>query len=74
MNVTELTINEKATITSLQNIDKKFVGRLMDLGIYESASILLLNKFPSSKLYIIEVDGVELCLREEDAVHIEVSI
>ena len=73
MNITDLKRDEKAQITSLGNLDKKFIGRLMDLGIYESAEVVMLNWLTFNKLYVIEVDEIELCLREEDAKQIEVK-
>ena len=73
MNITDLKRDEKAQITSLGNLDKKFISRLMDLGIYESAEVVMLNCLTFNKLYVIEVDEIELCLREEDAKQIEVK-
>lgn len=73
MNITDLQRNEEAIITSLGNLDKKFTERLMDLGIYESAHVVLLNKLAFEKLFLIEVDDIEICLRKEDAIKIEVK-
>lgn len=73
MNITDLQRNEEAVITSLGKLDKKFVERLMDLGIYESAHVILLNKLAFERLFLIEVDDIEICLRKEDAVQIEVQ-
>ncbi len=72
MNVTDLNREEIAKIVSLGKIDKLFTKRLMDLGIYESATVVMLNKLSSNRLYIIEVDDIEICLRKEDAEMIEV--
>jgi ferrous iron transport protein A len=72
MNITDLNREEIAKIVSLGNIDKLFTKRLMDLGIYESATVVMLNKLSSNRLYIIEVDDIEICLRKEDAELIEV--
>lgn len=72
MNITDLKRNDKARIVSLEKLDKRFVGRLMDLGIYETAEVIMLNRLTFNKLYIIEVDDIEICLREEDATLIEV--
>lgn len=72
MNVTDLNREEKAIIVSLKNVEKRFMERLMDLGIYESARVILLNKLAFDKLYLIEVDDIEICLRKEDALNIEV--
>ncbi|MCK5762171.1 MAG: ferrous iron transport protein A [Candidatus Izimaplasma sp.] len=72
MNITDLKREDVAKIVSLKNISKQFMERLMDLGIYESASITLLNKLSYDNLYLIEVDDIEICLRKEDALNIEV--
>jgi ferrous iron transport protein A len=72
MNITDLKRDEKAVIVSLRNVDKRFMERLMDLGIYDSAPLILLNVLAYDNLYIIEVDDVEICLRKEDALNIEV--
>ena len=73
MNITDLDRKEVAKIISLRNIEKSFTKRLMDLGIYESATVVMLNKLSSNRLYIIEVDDIEICLRKEDAEKIEVK-
>jgi ferrous iron transport protein A len=73
MNLTELNIGDKAKILSLQKIEENFKRRLMDLGIYESASVILLNRLAFGKLFLIEVDEIEICLREEDAKLVEVD-
>jgi len=72
MNITDLKRDEKAVIVSLRNVDRRFMERLMDLGIYDSAPLILLNVLAYDNLYIIEVDDVEICLRKEDALNIEV--
>ncbi len=73
MNVTDLKKQDIAKITSLKKFDKRFMNRLMDLGIYESAEVTLLNVLAFDKLYLIEVDDIEICLRKEDALNIEVK-
>jgi ferrous iron transport protein A len=73
MNITDLKREDTAQIVSLKNIDKRFMERLMDLGIYESAQVTLLNKLAFEKLYLLEVDDIEICLRKEDALNIEVG-
>lgn len=73
MNITNLKRNEKAKIVSLEKLDKRFIGRLMDLGIYETAEVIMLNNLSFNRLYIIEVDDIEICLREDDAKKIEVE-
>ena len=72
MNITDLDREETGNIVTLCNLDKLFIRRLMDLGIYEGANVVMLNKLSSNRLYIIEVDDIEICLRKEDAELIEV--
>lgn len=72
MNITDLKRDDEAVIVSLKKIEKRFMERLMDLGIYESASVTLLNILAYDNLYLIEVDDIEICLRKEDALNIEV--
>ena len=73
MNITDLNKDEQAVIVSLRKIEKRFMERLMDLGIYESARVTLLKKLSIDRLYLIEVDDIEICLRKEDALNIEVK-
>lgn len=73
MNITEMKVKEDATIKSFDKIDSNFRKRIMDLGIYEGAHIILLSKLSFGLLYLVEVDDVEICMRKEDAMLIEVS-
>jgi len=73
MNITELKITDEAKILSLYNIEASFRRRLMDLGIYEGAQVILLNILSFGNLFLIEVDDIEICLRKEDALLIEVK-
>ncbi len=73
MNITELKRNDKASVISLRKLDKKYTERLMDVGIYESAEVTLLNTLAMGRLYLIEVDDIEICIRREDALKIEVK-
>jgi len=72
MNITDMKKDEKATIISMQSIHRRFYLRLMDLGIYEKAEVTLLKKLSFDRLYLLEVDDIEICLRKEDALKIEV--
>jgi len=74
MNLTELEVSQRATILSFEKITPSFRTRLMDLGIYEGARVILLNKLSFGRLYLVEVDDIELCLRQKDASLIEVSV
>lgn len=73
MNITELKNQEKAQVLSLKKLDKKYTERLMDVGIYESAEVTLLNTIAMGRLYLLEVDDIEICIRREDALLIEVK-
>lgn len=72
MNITELSKKETAEVVSFDGLDPEYVRRLMDLGIYQSAKITLLNILSFDRLYLIEVDNVEICIRRDDAKMIEV--
>jgi ferrous iron transport protein A len=73
MNLTELKVSQSGTILSFDNIVPSFRRRLMDLGIYEGATIILLNRLSFGRLYLVEVDEIEICLRKKDALLIEVK-
>ena len=73
MNITDMNKDDQATIVSLRKIEKQFMERLMDVGIYEQARVTLLKKLAIDRLYLIEVDDIEICLRKEDALKIEVK-
>lgn len=74
MNITRMKKSEKGVIESLVKIETEFRKRLMDLGIYEGADVILLNVLSGGNLYLIEVDDVEICLRKSDASLIEVTV
>ena len=73
MKLTELEIKDSATIVSLDKLNKDYVQRLMDVGLYQDAEVILLNRLSFGNLYLIEVDNIELCIREKDAKLIEVQ-
>lgn len=74
MNITKMEKLQKGVIHSLRNVEKEFTKRLMDLGVYEGASVILLNILSGGSLYLIEVDDIEICLRKDDAATIEVTL
>lgn len=74
MNITEMKILEEGKIRSINKIESNFRKRLMDLGIYEGADVILLNRLSFGNLFLIEVDEVEICLRKNDALLIEVEL
>jgi ferrous iron transport protein A len=73
MNVTEMKKLEKKQVLSLRKLNKKYTERLMDVGIYESAIVTLLNVIAMGRLFLLEVDDIEICIRREDALLIEVK-
>lgn len=74
MNITEMRVMEEGIIKSINKIELSFRKRLMDLGIYDGADVILLNVLSFGSLFLIEVDEVEICLRKEDALLIEVEL
>lgn len=72
LNITDLDKYDQAKVVSFEGLDGDYVRRLMDLGIYQNATITLLNKLSFDRLYLIEVDNVEICIRRADASKIEV--
>ncbi|MEC9485775.1 MAG: FeoA family protein [Candidatus Izemoplasma sp.] len=72
MKLTELEIKDSAKVVSLDNLAADYVQRLMDVGLYKDAEVILLNRLSFGNLYLIEVDNIELCIREKDAKLIEV--
>ena len=73
MTIIDMKKQQTATVLSLSNLQKKYTDRLMDVGIYESAEVTLLNILAMGRLYLLEVDDIESCIRKEDAEMIEVS-
>lgn len=74
MNVTMMKRGDKAVVTSFATLPKSYVERLMDVGIYESARVTLLNIVAMGRLFVLEVDDIEICIRKEDAMRIEVNV
>lgn len=72
LNITDLEKMDTAEVISFDGLDPVFVRRLMDLGIYQSARITVLNKLSFDRLFLLEVDNVEICIRRDDAEKIEV--
>ncbi|XMB66252.1 FeoA family protein [Mycoplasmatota bacterium zrk1] len=72
MLLSDLEIGENAIISDMSKIDKSFRNRLMDIGIYRDARVLLVSKMSFGKMLVVEVDDVEICIRRTDAERIEV--
>jgi len=60
-------LGEIGIVFDMKDIEKTVRHRFMDLGIAPYAKIKLLNKINFNQLYIIEVDDVEICIRQKDA-------
>ncbi|MCF7925259.1 MAG: ferrous iron transport protein A [Candidatus Izimaplasma sp.] len=73
MKLTELQIKDTAKVVSLETLDKDYVQRLMDVGLYHHAKVTLLNRLSFGNLILLEVDNIELCIRKKDAEQIEVE-
>lgn len=73
MNITDLKKTETAQVVSLKKLHTKYTERLMDVGVYESAEVTLLNIIAMGRLFLLEVDDIEICIRREDALLIEVK-
>ena len=72
MNIVNMKRGDTARVLTLQQLNKKFIERLMDVGIYENAEVTLLNVLAMGRLYLLEVDDIEICIRRDDAIRIEV--
>jgi ferrous iron transport protein A len=72
MSIVEMQKSEKSIIVSFDSLSKKFVDRLMDVGMYKGAEVTLLNVLAMGRLFLVEVDDIEICIRRSDASKIEV--
>ena len=73
MNLTLMKRGDQAKVQSFERLPKSYIERLMDVGIYESAEVTLLNILAMGRLFLLEVDDIEICIRKEDAELIEVT-
>ncbi len=73
MTIADMNKTDTARVISLNGLDKTFVERLMDIGLYEGATVTLLNILAMGRLFLLEVDDVEICIRRDDAAQIEVQ-
>ncbi len=71
MLLSELVVGQTGTIKSMSGLENQFKNRLMDMGIYNNATISLINTMAFGKMLIVEVDDVEICIRRSDAERIE---
>lgn len=66
----DMEIGEVRTIINLNKFNKRKYERFLDLGIAPNANVKLIKKISFNRLYIIEVDDVEICIRNKDAKNI----
>jgi ferrous iron transport protein A len=71
MLLSELQVGETGIVKDMGNLNTQFKNRLMDMGIYRDAKISLINTMAFGKMFIVEVDDVEICIRRSDAERIE---
>ena len=70
----DMQVGESGVISDMKAVEVKKRHRFMDLGIAPKAKLTLLKKVNFNNLYIIEVDDVEICIRQTDAKDIVVQI
>lgn len=73
MQLHELIEGQVTQVKSFSALDQKMQNRLMDMGLYEGATLSLIRKINKGKLILVEVDGVCLCMRQSTASAIEVN-
>lgn len=71
--INDMEIGDTSLIVSMNRIPKRIYNRFLDLGIAPNAKVKLLNKINFNKLFIIEVDDVEICIRQKDAKAIDIE-
>lgn len=71
--IQEMFIGERGMIIGMDNIEQTTRHRFMDLGIAPFSKVKLLKKMNFNNLYIIEVNDVEICIRQNDAKRIMIE-
>lgn len=71
--IAQMEVGEKGLVSSLNGIEPLARHRFMDLGIAPYARIELVKRV-NKRLFIIDVDDVEICIRRMDADRIQVQI
>lgn len=71
--IKDMQIGDTGLIINMNQIEKKVLNRFLDLGIAPLAKVELLNKVNFNQLYVIEVDDVEICIRQKDAKNIMIK-
>jgi len=65
--IIDMKIGETGIIRNMDAIAKNVYNRFLDLGVFPNTKVKLLNKISFNQLYIIEIDDVEICIRQKDA-------
>lgn len=65
--IADLALGEVAKIKNMDQLPLRLRNRYLDLGIAPGVYVKLINKVNFNRLYIIDIDDVELCLRKSDA-------
>jgi len=73
MILSDLTPGNSCTITNL-HAENRLGQRLLDLGIFPGVSIKVLRNAPLEDPMEVEIDGMLLSLRHEEAKYVEVKI
>ncbi len=68
----QLKVNEKAVITSIENIGP-IRRRLLDMGLVKGTQVLVIRKAPLGDPMEILIKGYNLSLRKDEANHIFVA-
>ena len=74
MNISNLRINQKARIISVDIPNKKLKRHFLEMGLICGTIIKVLKFAPFGDPISVEVRGYELCIRNEDAKWIKVEV
>jgi Fe2+ transport system protein FeoA len=69
----DMNIGDTSVIKSMDGISRQVFHRFLDLGIMPCAKVKLLNKINFNQLFIIEIEDVEICIRQKDAKNIQIG-
>ncbi len=68
--IRDMQIGEESKIIDMTNMNNIVRHRFLDLGIAPDAQVRLIKRINFNQLYIIEIDDVEICIRQKDAKNI----
>lgn len=72
--LSDLKVNEKCKVVSLNIKDVELKRRLLDMGITKGTEILIRRIAPLGDPIDIELRGYELAIRKKDMANIEVEV